>query len=117
MERLRTPWGRLAGGAASGVLLMLAFAPYDLWAAAPFSVALLTLAVRGAPLRLSALVGLAAGLGLFVPLMHWTGVYVGPVPWLFLAAYQAAYVVPLAVGSTLVQRLPRGGRCGWRACG
>ncbi len=84
---------------------MLAFAPYDLWAAAPFSVALLTLAVRGAPLRLSALVGLAAGLGLFVPLMHWTGVYVGPVPWLFLAAYQAAYVVPLAVGSTLVQRL------------
>ncbi|HYN74562.1 MAG TPA: apolipoprotein N-acyltransferase [Candidatus Limnocylindria bacterium] len=105
MERLRTPWGRLAGGAASGVLLMLAFAPYDLWAAAPVSVAALTLAVRGASLRLAALVGLAAGLGLFVPLLHWTGVYVGPVPWLFLAAYQAVYVVPLAVGSTLVQRL------------
>ena len=37
--------------------------------------------------------------------MHWTGIYVGAVPWLFLAVYQAAYVVPLAVGLTLVQRL------------
>lgn len=106
MERLRTPWGRVGAGAASGVLLMLAFAPYDLWALAPVSVALMTLAVRGASLRVSALVGLAAGLGLFVPLMHWTGIYVGAVPWLLLAVYQALYVVPLAIGVSLVQRLP-----------
>ena len=49
---------------------------------------------------------MASGLSFFVPLFHWSGVYVGAVPWLFLAVYQALYVVPLAVALTLVQRLP-----------
>ncbi len=106
MERLRSPYGRVLGGLASGILLMFAFEPYNLWALAPFSVAVLTLAARHASLRVSAGVGLAAGLGLFVPLLHWAGIYVGPVPWLILAGFEALYVVPLALGLTLVQRLP-----------
>ncbi len=106
MRWLRSPYGRILGGLASGVLLMFAFEPYNLWALAPFSVALLILAVRNASMRVSAGVGLAAGAGLFVPLLHWAGIYVGPVPWLILAGFEALYVVPLALGLTLVQRLP-----------
>ncbi len=102
---MQSPGGRLLLATLSGVLLMLSFAPYDAWLAAPVSVALLTLATRGARLRVSALSGLAAGLGLFVPLLHWAGIYVGAAPWLILAVYQSLYVVPLAIGLTLVQRL------------
>jgi apolipoprotein N-acyltransferase len=47
--------------------------------------------------------GLAYGLGLFLPLLHWSGIYVGAVPWLALAALQSLYlavlgaVLPLAL--------------------
>jgi apolipoprotein N-acyltransferase len=106
VDRLRSPWGRAAVGLLSGVLLMLAFAPYDLWALAPISVALLSLATYGCRVRVAAWVGLAAGLGVFVPLLHWAGIYVGAVPWLLLAGYQALFLAPLGVGLNLVQRLP-----------
>ena len=61
VDRLRSPLGRVLAGAVSGLLLMLTFAPYDLWALAPLGVAVLTLATRGAPLRVSALVGHGLG--------------------------------------------------------
>ena len=35
------------------------------------------------------------GLAFFVPVISWTGVYVGPVPWLILAAAEAAYIAGL----------------------
>lgn len=106
MDRLRQPWGRAVVGLLAGVLLMLAFAPYGLWALAPISVGLLSLATYGCRVRVAAWVGFAAGMGVFLPLLHWAGVYVGAVPWLLLAAYQALFLVPLGVGLNLVQRLP-----------
>ncbi len=114
MNRLHGALGRVLAGLASGLLLMFAFSPYDLWALAPLSVAVLTLAARDISWQVSVLVGLAAGLGFFVPLLHWTGIYVGATPWLILACYQAIYVVPLTLSTTLVQRLP--GWPLWVAC-
>ncbi len=102
----------LAAGA--GALLTLAFPPYGLWWVAPLCVGALTLLVRGAGARRGALLGLAAGLGFFVPLLHWSGVYVGPVPWLVLAVVEAAYLAPLGAATALVQRLP--GWPAWVAC-
>jgi apolipoprotein N-acyltransferase len=96
----------LALAALAGAALTLAFPPYDLWPVAVAAVAGLALLTHGRTAREGALVGLAAGLGLFVPLLHWTGVYVGPLPWLLLAVVQAAYLVPLGAASALVQRLP-----------
>ncbi|RJK93196.1 apolipoprotein N-acyltransferase [Vallicoccus soli] len=97
---------RLLAAAGTGAALTLAFPPYDLWWVASLCVAALALLTRGATPRRGALLGLLAGLGFFVPLLHWSGVYVGPVPWLVLAAVQALYLVPLGAASALVQRLP-----------
>jgi apolipoprotein N-acyltransferase len=96
---------RLALGAAAGLLLVLAFPPYDLWWLAPVTVAVFVLACRGLSAGAGALVGLAHGLGLFVILLHWSGVFVGAAPWLLLAVSQAAFHAALGAGLALVTRL------------
>lgn len=99
----------------SGVLTTFAFPPYGLWPlalAAPTALALLS---AGRSARAGALLGFATGLGFFVPLLHWTGTYVGPFPWLLLAVVEAAYLAPLGVLVVLVRRLP--GWPVWAAAG
>jgi apolipoprotein N-acyltransferase len=112
--RTARPLLRWVGAAAAGLLLLASFPPYDLWALAPVGVALLALAVRGAGLRTAAALGLGCGLALFVPLLRWSGLEVGPAPWLLLAALQAAFLAPLGAALALVQRLP--GWPAWVAC-
>ena len=92
--------------AAAGLALLLAFPAYDLWPLAPVGCALLLLAVRGARLRTAALLGGLSQLFLMVPLLSWSGVEVGPVPWLLLAVSQAVWGLPLGAGLALVARLP-----------
>jgi apolipoprotein N-acyltransferase len=92
--------GILAAGSAGGALL-LAFPPYGLWWLAPVGVALLDLATTGRRIRTGALHGLLAGLVLFVPLLAWTGLHVGPVPWLLLAGLQAAYLCLLGAAAAV----------------
>ena len=41
------------------------------------------------------MVALAFGLAFFVPLLRWSGTFVGPVPWLLLALLQALLLAPL----------------------
>ena len=41
-----------------------------------------------------------------VLLLHWVGIYVGPVPWLVLAVFEALYFAPLAIGLAFALRLP-----------
>jgi apolipoprotein N-acyltransferase len=60
--------------------------------------------------------GFVYGLAFFVPLLHWTGVYVGPAPWLLLAAGEAAFMAGLGAVLALVQRLrlaPLWIACAW----
>src|SRR5205085_2764211 len=47
----------------------------------------------------------------FVPLLGWSGVYVGALPWLALATSQAAFVALVAAALPLAWRAP-GGRAG-----
>jgi apolipoprotein N-acyltransferase len=56
--------------------------------------------------RRGALLGLAFGLAFFVPLLSWSGIYVGPVPWLLLAAAEAAFAAALGAGLAAVSGLP-----------
>jgi apolipoprotein N-acyltransferase len=98
--------GSLVGSLAAGLGLTLAFPPFDAWWIAPLAVGGLTLSVQGRSARYGALAGLAFGLGFFVPLLHWTGIYVGPTPWLLLALSQAAFVAALGAATALVLRLP-----------
>ena len=99
-------WGRLAAAAAAGGALVLAFPPYDLWPVAFLAVAGLSLLTRGVRPRRGALLGLAFGLAFFAPLLSWTGIFVGPAPWLLLAVSQAAFSAVLGGGLAMVSRLP-----------
>ena len=71
---------RVAAGAASGLVTSYAFPTHDHWWLAPVGVAVLSSAVLGSRPRLALLVGFAHGLGFFLPVLSWSGVYVGRVP-------------------------------------
>src|SRR5215207_9921392 len=104
--RRRQLWGRLVGAAAAGGALVLAFPPYDLWPLAILAPAALALLVRGVRGRRGALLGFVFGLAFFVPLLSWSGIFVGPVPWLLLALAQAAFLAALGAGLAVTSRLP-----------
>jgi apolipoprotein N-acyltransferase len=97
---------RVLAAPVGGVLLYLACAPRTLWWLAPIGFALLGVALWRRRARAGFGLGLLFGLGYFVPLLPWIGIYVGPVPWLVLATLEALL---LAVGSAAIavaSRLP-----------
>jgi apolipoprotein N-acyltransferase len=109
--------GRLPAPAAfslaalAGLALDLAFPGTGWWFLAAPGVAALALAARGSSARRGALLGLVTGLVWFVPLLHWSGIYVGMLPWLALATSQAAFVALLGALLPAAWRAP-GGRAG-----
>jgi apolipoprotein N-acyltransferase len=100
-----TRWAALIAVGA-GVLAVLAFPPFGVWPLAFASVASFSVAVHGRRARQAAWLGLVYGAAFFVPLLHWTGVYVGAVPWLILAAAEAGYFAGMGAVLSIVQRLP-----------
>jgi apolipoprotein N-acyltransferase len=101
----RVTWAALLAVAGGG-LGALAFPRIGVWPLAIVSVALLSLAVDGRRSRTGAWLGLLYGLAFFVPLLHWTGVYVGAAPWLILAVAEAGFFAAAGAVLPLVQRLP-----------
>lgn len=95
---------RLVLALASGLCLWLAFPGIGLWPLAVVGTAGLALATaRVGPWR-GALLGLLCGLTYFVPLLSWSGVYVGVLPWIALATLSALYVAGLGLLLGLLQR-------------
>jgi apolipoprotein N-acyltransferase len=103
--RGRWPWRTLLA-AAGGLVLVLAFPGYDLPALAVLGPAALALAVREQRLRSGLWLGLVFGLAFFVPLLSWTGTYVGALPWLALAGWEALHLAVLGGATALTSRLP-----------
>ena len=101
----RAPW-RTALAAAGGLALFLAFPGHDLSLLAVLGPAALALAVRGQRFRGGLWLGLVLGLVFFLPLLSWTGVYVGSFPWLALAVFEALYLALLGGAAAAVSRLP-----------
>jgi apolipoprotein N-acyltransferase len=97
--------------ALSGVLLDLSFPSPGWWWLAPAGVAALALAARGVRTRRGLLFGFVCGLGCFAPLLHWSGVYVGNLPWLALATSQACFLALIGAALPWAWRVP-GGRAG-----
>ncbi|SNC59999.1 apolipoprotein N-acyltransferase [Kytococcus aerolatus] len=95
---------RVLASLLAGTALWLSFPEANLWWAAPIGVALSLLAVRGASLRAGAGLGLLTGLAFFLPLLRWSGIYVGADAWLALGVVQALYLAPLGVLLVAVQR-------------
>ncbi|MEU5714647.1 apolipoprotein N-acyltransferase [Streptomyces sp. NPDC020403] len=102
------PWQRLARPAAAvlaGVLLYASFPPRPLWWLVLPGFALLGWVLSARGLRAALGLGLLAGLGFMLPLLHWTGEEVGPVPWLALAFAEALFIAVGCVGIAAVSRL------------
>jgi apolipoprotein N-acyltransferase len=86
------------------VLLVLAFPGYDLVALAVLGPAALALAVRGQSFRSGLWLGFVLGLAFFTPLLRWSGIYVGALPWLALAVFEALHLALLGGAAALVSR-------------
>jgi apolipoprotein N-acyltransferase len=109
----RARWAALIAVGA-GLAGWLAFPRYGIWPLAMVSVAGLSLAVDGRRARTGAWLGLLYGIAFFYPLLHWTGIYVGAVPWLLLATAEAAFCAGLGALLPVLQRLPAAPL--WAAC-
>jgi apolipoprotein N-acyltransferase len=92
--------------AAAGLAGAYAFPRVGVWPLAVLSVAGLSSAVDGRRTRTGAWLGMLYGLFFFIPLLHWTGVYVGAAPWLIHAVAEAVFCAGLGAALALVQRLP-----------
>lgn len=97
----------LAAGA--GVLLYLSFAPRTLWWLAPLAFALLGLQLRDAGARRGFELGMLFGIGFLLPLLSWTGYFVGPLPWVALVVFESLFLGLAGCGMALVSRF----RAGW----
>ena len=91
---------------AGGLVGVLAFPRYGFWPAAFVSVAALSVAVEGRRARTGAWLGYLYGAAFLLPLFHWTGVFVGPVPWLILSLAEAGFFALLGALLPLLARLP-----------
>lgn len=95
-----------AAAALSGVLLYVSFPPRTLWWLAVPAFAGLGWVLRGRTWKAALGVGYLFGLGFLLPLLVWTGVEVGPGPWLALVAIEAIFVALVGVGVAAVSKLP-----------
>jgi apolipoprotein N-acyltransferase len=89
-----------------GLIGVLAFPRFGVWPLAFVSVAMLSVAVDGRPARTGAWLGYLYGAGFLLPLLHWTGIYVGPAPWLILCLAFAAFFALLGAVLPILARLP-----------
>ncbi|MFE5186048.1 apolipoprotein N-acyltransferase [Streptomyces sp. NPDC056628] len=92
--------------ALSGVLLYVSFPPRTLWWLALPAFAGLGWVLRGRSWKAGLGLGYLFGLGFLLPLLVWTGVEVGPGPWLALVAIEAVFVALVGAGIAAVSKLP-----------
>ena len=88
-----------------GVVLFASFSPRELWWLAPVAFALLGPVLHGRTTRAGFGYGLLFGLGFYLPLLSWTGEFVGSLPWLALATVESLVAALAGVGIALVSRL------------
>ena len=79
----------------SGALLSTAFAPFELWWAAPIAIALHMQSLKNSSRPF--LNSFVFALSFNAIALHWTSIYVGSTPWIILAVGQAALFIPLGM--------------------
>lgn len=94
----------------SGATLTLAFpGTGNWWPLAPLAIAGLALATRAQRARFAAAAGYLFGLAFFVPHLHWSGIYVGALPWFALAGAEAVFIAALGTLLPRIWRVPGSG--------
>jgi apolipoprotein N-acyltransferase len=89
-----------------GVLTYLAEPPRTVWWLAPLGLALVGWVLPGRRAKAGFGYGFLFGLGYLVPLLAWTGVFVGPVAWLPLSAVCAVFLAVSTAAIAVVTKLP-----------
>ncbi|MEU8256845.1 apolipoprotein N-acyltransferase [Micromonospora inaquosa] len=100
---------------AAGLALLVAFPPYGVWPLAPVGVALLAAAAHRRRLRAGAGLGFLTGVAFFAPLLAWTNLHTGYLPWLLLSLLQAGYLALLGAATAWVSPLADRSRWAWPA--
>lgn len=100
---------------AAGLALLVAFPPYGLWPLAPVGVALLAAAAHRRRLRAGAGLGFLTGVAFFAPLLAWTNLHTGYLPWVLLSLLQAGYLALLGAATAWVSPLADRARWAWPA--
>ncbi|WP_405856291.1 apolipoprotein N-acyltransferase [Streptomyces sp. NBC_01515] len=95
-----------AVAALSGVLLYVSFPPRTLWWLALPAFACFGWVLRGRSWKAGLGLGYLFGLGFLLPLLVWTGVEVGPGPWIALVVVEAIFVALVGAAITAVAKLP-----------
>ncbi|WP_433351932.1 apolipoprotein N-acyltransferase [Micromonospora saelicesensis] len=98
---------------AAGLALLVAFPPYGVWPLAPVGVALLAAAAHRRRLRAGAGLGFLTGVAFFAPLLAWTNLHTGYLPWVLLSLLQAGYLALLGVATAWVSPLVDRVRWAW----
>ncbi|SCG72834.1 apolipoprotein N-acyltransferase [Micromonospora inositola] len=100
---------------AAGLALLAAFPPYGVWPLAPVGVAMLAAAAHRRRLRAGAGLGFLTGVALFAPLLEWTNLHTGYLPWVLLSLLQAGYLALLGAATAWVTPLVDRWRWAWPA--
>ena len=106
-------WAALLAAPAAGVAMLLAFPPYGWWPLAPIGVALLAAAVHRRRLRAGLGLGLLTGLTFFLPLLSWTNLEVGNLPWLLLGGFEACYLALMGAAAAWASPVADRWRASW----
>ena len=102
---IRPLWVSVVAAVAAGAALLLSFPPYGQWWLAPAGVAGLAVAVHGRRVRAGAGLGFVTGLVLFMPMLSWTNIHTGNLPWTLLSVAEAAYFAAMGAGYAFVAPL------------
>ncbi|MFE5582787.1 apolipoprotein N-acyltransferase [Kitasatospora sp. NPDC056531] len=113
LAKVRSGLPRTGLAALAGLLLALAFPPYDLWPLSLLGVAALSLLTRGRTFRQGLWTGFAFGLPFFLMLLSWLRV-VGWDATVGLSVVEALFLALLGGALALTSRLP--GWPLWAAC-
>ena len=99
---------RLSAAIAGGLLLCTSFPPFGWWYTAIVAFALLAwvLTRKNTTLVGGLGYGFLFGLAFYLPLLPWTGQFVGTIPWLALSAVCALYPAAFGLFAVAVRRLP-----------
>ncbi|WP_413232809.1 apolipoprotein N-acyltransferase [Mycolicibacterium sp. 050158] len=99
---------RLAASVAAGLLMCLAFPPFDWWLAVFVAFGLLAWVLTNESTTKAGGFGYGflAGLAFYVPLLPWISGLVGPIPWLALAAMEALFPAVFGLLAVVVRRAP-----------